>query len=77
MIKNYNVDIEDNGAAFLVVVNKDSEQRFVVAAFSTLGDAWRHVAWMYGVESQVFSVGKKNMPAPEWVDKMTALGFLV
>ena len=36
MKKNYNVRVDDNGTAFLVVINMGTEQRLVVGAFSTL-----------------------------------------
>ena len=51
MKKDYNVSIDDNGAGFLVVINKGTSERFVVCAFNTLGEAWRHIEWMYRIES--------------------------
>ena len=75
-VKNVNVDIEDNGAAFLVVINKGTEQRLVVNSFKTLGDAWRHIVWMYKIESQKFTVGNKKIPVTEWIAKMKDLGYL-
>ena len=70
MKKDYNVSIDDNGAAFLVVINKNSKpQRLVVGAFSTLGDAWRHIKWMYEIEQQEFTVGKHAVPVTEWIER--------
>ena len=45
-----NVRIEDNGGGFLIVVRDEAlNMRLVVAAFQTLGDAWRHiVSIVYG-----------------------------
>ena len=43
MEKNYNVRIEDNGAAYLIVVNKGTNNRFVVCSKSSLGEAWKHI----------------------------------
>ena len=52
MRKNYNVSIEDNGATYLIVINKGTEQRFVVGYENSLGNAWRKIEWMYKIESQ-------------------------
>lgn len=76
MEKNYNVCIEDNGAGFLVVIGKGTEQRFTVAAFDTLGNAWRHIEWMYKIETQEFTVGSKNIPVTEWIEGMKKAGYL-
>lgn len=76
MKKNYNVSIEDNGAGFLVVINKGTSERFVVASFLTLAGAWNHIKWMYQIESQEFTVGKKEIPVTEWVDGMEKAGYL-
>lgn len=76
MTKNYNVSVEDNGAGFLVVINKGSQQRFVVGAFNSLGKAWEHIVWMYRIESQEFTVGKKNVPVIDWIDGMKKAGYL-
>ena len=75
-MKDYNVCIEDNGAAFLVVINKGTQQRFVTAAFATLGGAWRHIEWMYKIECQLFTVGKKHILVTDWVDGMKKVGYL-
>lgn len=75
-MKNYNVTIEDNGAAFEIVINAGSEQRFVVAAFNTLGDAWKHIEWMYAIEQQLFTVGKKRIIVTEWILGMRKAGYI-
>lgn len=74
MKKNYTVSIEDNGAAFLVVIGKGTENRLVVGSFSTLGDAWKHIQWMYEIESQDFNVGKMSVKV--WVHYMKESGYL-
>lgn len=76
MKKNYNVRIEDNGATYLIVVNAGTEQRFVVGYKSSLGDAWRHIEWMYRIECQEFTVGKKEIPVVDWIDGMKKAGYL-
>lgn len=76
MQKKINVRIEDNGAAFLLVINNNSEQRFVISAHSTLGDAWRAIYWLYQIESQEFTVGAKEVPVKEWVDGMKQAGYI-
>lgn len=76
MKKNYNVSIDDNGAAFLVVINMGTSERFVVGAFNTLGDAWRNIQWMYQIESQEFTVGIKEIPVTEWICGMKKAGYL-
>lgn len=76
MEKNYNVSVDDNGAGFLVVINKGTSERFVVGAFNTLGKAWKHIEWMYQIESQEFTVGRKETPVTEWINRMRKAGFL-
>ena len=76
MKKNYNVSIEDNGSAFLIVINKGTNERLVVTAFSTLGGAWKHIKWMYEIETQEFTVGKNNIPASKWVKSAKELGYI-
>ena len=76
MKKNYNVSIEDNGACYLIVINEGTSERFVVRAFNTLGDAWRHIAWMYRIESQEFTVGKKQILVTDWIDGMMKAGYI-
>ena len=76
MKKNYNVSIEDNGAGFLIVIGSGTEDRLVVKAFSALGEAWRHIMWMYQIESQEFTVGKKEVPVTEWINGMKQAGYL-
>lgn len=66
-----NVDIYDNGAAFMVTVNG-----MIVKACSSLGLAWNHIAWMYKVASQEFTVGKNQVPVKEWLEHMERIGFL-
>lgn len=76
MKKNINISIDDNGAAFLLVMSNDSEQRFVISAHETLGDAWRKIYWLYKIESQDFTVGKKEIPVTEWTKKMKQAGYI-
>lgn len=66
-----NVKIRDNGAAFLIEVNG-----LIVAAHSTLGDAWRYIEWMYRVASQKFTVGEKEVNVVDWIDGMKKAGYL-
>ena len=66
-----NVNIEDNGAAFLITVNG-----LIVSHFPSLGDAWRHVEWIHRIASQEFTVGKNQVPVIEWLDHMKRIGFL-
>ena len=75
-MKDYNVTVEDNGAAFEIVINAGSEQRFVVAAFNTLGAAWEHIVWMYKIEQQLFTVGKKHVVVTEWIAGMRKAGYI-
>lgn len=76
MKKNYNVSIDDNGAGFLVVINKGTSERLVVGSFGALGGAWKHIEWMYGIESQEFTVGEKRVPVTEWIEGMKKAGYL-
>lgn len=76
MEKNINVTIDDNGAAFLLVINNSSEQRFVISAHNTLGDAWRAIYWLYQIESQEFTVGKNEIPVKEWIEGMMKAGYI-
>ena len=76
MKKNYNISIDDNGASFLVVINNYTSERFVVGAFNTFGEAWKHIEWMYQIESQEFTVGKKGISVVEWIDGMKKAGYL-
>ena len=73
---NYNVRIEDNGAAYLIVVNKGTNNRFVVCSKSSLGVAWKHIEWMYKIETQSFTVGKKQVPVTDWIEGMKKAGYL-
>lgn len=76
MTKNYNVSIEDNGATYLIVINKGSDQRLVVGYESSLGKAWERIKWLYEIESQEFTVGVKNIPVKEWLEGMKKAGYL-
>lgn len=66
-----NVTIYDNGAAFCVCVNG-----MITSAHKSLGDAWRHIEWMYAVASQRFTVGKEETPVREWINNMHKAGYL-
>lgn len=77
MKKTSVVAVEDNGAAFIVVVNPGTDERLVINAFSCLPSAWKHIEWMYKIESQEFLVKEgKLVPVSEWVDGMRKAGFL-
>ena len=77
MLKKYTVSVEDNGSAFLVVVNGRGDDRLVVGADCSLGDAWRRIKWMYEIESQEFFVrcDQKKLPVSEWIEMMKDVGF--
>ena len=66
-----NVSIYDNGAAFCVTVNG-----MIVEAKRSLGDAWRHIQWMYEIASQEFTVGEKKVPVRDWICGMMKAGYL-
>lgn len=66
-----NVTIFDNGACFMLCVNG-----LMTYGFSTLGDAWRHIAWIYRVAQQQFTVGKSHTPVKQWLDGMIMAGYL-
>lgn len=70
-MKLMNVEIYDNGAAFMIMVDG-----LIVKACSSLGDAWRHIEWMYKIAQQQFTVGKKSVPVTEWLDGMKKAGYL-
>jgi hypothetical protein len=76
MKKNYNVSIEDNGATYLIVINKGTDNRFVVGYENSLGKAWERIEWLYKIESQEFTVGKKEIPVTEWIEGMKKAGYL-
>lgn len=76
MKKNYNVSIEDNGSAYLIVLNKGTDGRLVVGYENSLGSAWKHIEWMYHIESQEFTVGKEQIPVEEWIKGMKKAGYL-
>ena len=76
MGKEYNVSIDDNGTAFLVVIKNDTNPWVVVGAFNSLGNAWSHFRWMYRIECQEFTVGKKKIPVTDWIEGMTKAGYL-
>ena len=66
-----NVSVKDNGSAFIVTLDG-----MIVSAHNTLGDAWRHIEWMYAVASQRFTVGKDEVPVKEWINGMHKQGYL-
>ncbi len=76
MNKKINIRIDDNGSAFLLVINNAAEQRFVISSHSTLGDAWRAIKWLYQIESQEFTVGRKEIPVETWINGMEAAGYI-
>ena len=76
MKKNYNVSIDGNDMAFLVVINKNTSERLVVAVFRTLKEAWERIEWMYRIEQQEFTVGIKEIPVVDWIDGMKKAGYI-
>ena len=66
-----NVTIHDNGSAYMIMVDG------IIAHYeNSLGNAWRHIIWMYRVASQRFTVGKDKIPVLEWIEKMYNAGYL-
>lgn len=76
MTKNINLRIDDNGSAFLLVINNNSEQRFVISKHSTLDEAWRKIYWLYWIEMQQFTVGEEKIPVSEWIKGMKQAGYI-
>jgi len=66
-----NVRIMDNGSAYVVSVNG-----LITSAHNSLGNAWKHIEWMYQVASQKFTVGEKEVPVTEWIAGMRKAGYL-
>lgn len=66
-----NITVYDNGAAYMVEVDG-----LIVKACSSLGDAWRHIQWMFEVASQEFTVGQKRVPVRQWLVGMMKAGYL-
>ena len=66
-----NVTIYDNGAAYMVMV-----EGFIVHSSNSLGNAWRHIQWMYEIASQNFTVGPKKVPVRDWLDGMMKASYL-
>lgn len=66
-----NVRIHDNGSAFCIMVNG-----LIVEAKNSLGDAWRHIQWMYEIASQDFTVGEKKIPVRQWLEGMMKAGYI-
>ena len=64
------VRIYDNGAGFAVTLNG-----IIIDVFSSLGNAWRHIAWMHRVASQKFLVGDSKLPVEEWIEAGIRNGF--
>ena len=66
-----NVTVHDNGSGLCIDVNG-----LTVLVASSLGNAWRHIKWMYEVASQKFTVGPSRVPVVEWIARMKKLGYL-
>lgn len=66
-----NVKIYDNGAAYMIMVNG-----MIVAHKNSLGNAWRHIQWMYEIAQQEFTVGDKKVPVKDWLAGMMKAGYL-
>ncbi len=64
-----NIRIQDNGSAYMITVNG-----LIVAQKSSLGDAWRHIKWMYEIAQQNFTVGEEEVPVIRWLHRMRTLG---
>jgi hypothetical protein len=71
VMKMMNVRIIDNGSAYVVSVNG-----LITSAHNSLGNAWKHIEWMYRVASQKFTVGEKEVPVTEWIAGMRKAGYL-
>ena len=69
--KLQNITIYDNGAGFCVMVDG-----LIINCCRSLGDAWRHIQWMYEVASQIFTVGKHHIHIKTWLQNMKAAGIL-
>lgn len=67
----HHVTTHDNGAAFCVCMDG-----LVIAAFSTLGAAWKHIVWMHTIASQQFVVGPNKTPVREWMAAMYRAGWM-
>lgn len=66
-----NVTIYDNGNCYCILVNGT-----IAHTENCLGNAWRHIVWMYEVASQKFTVGKNRLPVLEWIANMKKMGYL-
>ena len=66
-----NITIYDNGSAYMIQCDG-----LIVTYKNSLGDAWRHIKWMYEVASQEFTVGMEKIPVKQWIRKMMEIGFL-
>ena len=64
------VQIYDNGAAYCITANG-----IIVHTENSLGNAWRHIQWMYEVASQDFVVGESKTPVKEWLARMMKAGY--
>lgn len=71
MNKLHNVRVHDNGAAFLVMVDG-----MITSHHNSLGNAWRHIQWMYEIASQEFTVGANEIPVKQWLVGMMEQGFI-
>lgn len=63
------VTIYDNGSAYMICVDG-----MIVTYKNSLGDAWRHIVWMYRIATQHFTVD--GMPVTDWIDRMKKNGYL-
>jgi hypothetical protein len=66
-----NVTIYDNGAAYCICVNG-----IIAHTCNSLGNAWRHIEWMYKIAQQKFTVGEKEEPVTEWLKRMKMYGYM-
>ena len=71
MAKLVNVTIKDYGAGYWIMADG-----LVVTTQNSLGNAWRHIQWMYEVASQEFTVGPKKIPVKDWLAGMMYAGFM-
>ena len=63
------VTVFDNGSCFMVCVDG-----LMTCGFNSLGGAWEHIAWMYRVAMQEFTVGK--IPVKKWLENGIKYGWL-
>ena len=66
-----NITIYDNGATYMICVDG-----LIAKSCGSLGDAWRHIQWMYEIATQGFTVGEKHTPVKDWLNYMVGQGYI-